>query len=86
MEEVEEDTVSKELTKPEMSINLNDALHQCYINPNRTLERISFLQTRVKAHKYGCGVWLLDFAMKIHYHKAHSLTSVDSDEVDEMVK
>ena len=28
VEEVEEDTVSKELTKPEMSVNLNDAIHQ----------------------------------------------------------
>ena len=56
VEEVEEGMVSKELTKPEMSINLNDALHQCYINPNRTLERISLLQTRVKSCKYGRGV------------------------------
>ena len=56
VEVVEEDTVSKDLTKPEMSINLNDALHQCYINPNKILESMSFLQTRVKSCKYGCGV------------------------------
>ena len=56
VEEVEEDTVSKELTKPEMSVNLNDAIHQYYSNPNKTLKRMSLLQTPVKSCKYGCGV------------------------------